>query len=389
METDATPHPMPAPSDTLGGRAGGHLQLVVDRVPAPGPDDGCERPATAPVELEPDPSEAWSQEHILGLLDAFHSSDWGACLSPNAAGAINGVLLTSGLHAFRGVAGLPFLADCLRADVLDRALVEQTTEVQRMVPTALRQFVRFVDRLGTGTLSEITLAKLEYIDRVEPAWQEAVTGHARRARVDELRLVDQLHELAADVGATLLTDPGLLIGDAEVLFDSIWTDALPDEPVQLHGLDADTALRVLEVGGWTDHFFRNQTQEELRSAARRLLERVARTSPMALRRARAQSIAAGLCYAVIHGNVSWIAPRDWLGTSHLARQLGVDASGIPARARALLAATGVDQPLVAPVTSGKVRRLRLGDPAMLVTSRRQDIVLHAGSIIRQLTDAGM
>ncbi len=402
METDASPQPLPAPSAHSAAvppspRSGAHLQLVVDPPTATAPELDAASPtmaataaATAPsaaVVIEPDPSEPWSPDRILGLLEAFHASAWGACLTPDAAGGVTAVLMTTERHSFRGVAGLPFLAECLRADGLEGPLGERTTAVLREVPVGLRQFVRFVDRLGAGTLSEITLAKLEYLDRVEPAWQAAVTRHEHARRIDELGLVDQLHELAADVGATLLTDHDLLAGDAEVLFDSIWTERLPDEAVQLHGLDADTAVRVLEISGWCDHYFRSETQVELRNAARRLLERVAQARPAALRRARAQSIAAGLCYAVIHGNVEWLAPRDWLRTACIARQLGVDSSGIPARALALLSAAGVDQPRTAVTTQGGVRRLRLGDPSMLITARRHDIVLHAGWILRQIAAA--
>ena len=262
METDASSHrPLPpttAPADGAAVRTGSHLQLVAGtrdpETETVASGAGATAPARVEIEVEPDPADVWSADRIHGLLEAFHSSPWGACLSQDQIGAIHGLLLTRDIHSFRGVAALPFLADCLRHDVLDRAFPNRTIGVRRAVPTALRQWVRFVDRLGSGTLSEITLAKLEYIDRVEPAWQDAVTRHEHAQRINRPRLIEILHQLAAEVGVSLSTDDDLVVAEALEMAARLSLEPLvEDEPLDLTGLDPDTALRLLDISERSDH----------------------------------------------------------------------------------------------------------------------------------------
>ena len=387
METDdATTHPK-GPGATAGGPT---LHLV------PGPPDSESRDdhvgaddasvVTATADLD-DPAAPWSVDRVEGLLDAFFDSPWGECLPSAARLALREVLTGPDTHPFRGSTGLPFLADCLRPATREHHDALSTGEL-RALPVGLRQWVRFTDRLGNGVAPTATLTKLEYIDRHEPAWQEAVARLDRRRRFDQPGLVVRLRELAADVGAELPAEVPLLLDEAMELVDDLSVDRLPDEPLQLADLDPDTALRVLEIGDHCDHFFRSALHVELRTAARRLLVVVARCQPQALRRPTARSLAGGIAYAVIRGNVSRIERFDWLGTSSIANQLGISASGIPTRARALLAAADIEQPAIDEGIPARLRRpsLRLGDPNLLTAARRVDIVHHADTAIGRLVE---
>ena len=172
------------------------------------------------------------------------------------------------------------------------------------------------------------------------------------------------------------------------LVDDLSVDRLPPEPLQLADLDPDTALRVLEIGDHCDHFFRLAPHVELRTAARRLLVVVARRRPEALRRPAARSLAGGIAYAVIRGNVSRIERFDWLSTSSIAHQLDISASGIPGRGRALLDAAGITQPAVDEEIPARLRRttLRLGDRNLLTSLRRMEFIHHAETVIDRLIE---
>ena len=404
--TDARPRP--------GDGRPHHLNLVTDQSgtetetetdpPGTGTDQpGTEQRAAAtarPSEAGPvgpvlspeeaDPADPWPIERIDALLAAFRRSPWGACLTPVADDGLEAVLATPGIHAFRGAAGLPFLADCLRPATVEQHHHDLGVPLLRAVPAGLRRWVRFLDRLGDGVAPSATLTKLEYIDRLEPAWQEAVTRLDRRRRFDRPGLVSRLRELAADVGRPLPCDVDPAAAGAAEAFAAVSLLPLPDEPLQLAGLDPDTALRVLDIGDRCDHFFRLVQLIELRTAARRLLVTVAHRRPEALTRPSARNLAAAVCYAVIHGNVTRFHRYDWLGTASIAEELGASSSGIPARARALLAAAGVEQPPVDDDLPPSMRRklLRLGDPGLLVEWRRQQIVQHAEHLLHRLDDSG-
>lgn len=337
-----------------------------------------------------DPAEPWSRERIKGLLDTFRETPWGTPLPIIARRALDEVLLGTDTHRFSGAAGLPFLAACLDTSTMDALYPQLGVDVLAAVPAGLRRFVRFADRLGTGVAPSATLTKLEYIDHLEPAWQTAVAAHDRRRRVNRPRLEAYLRELALDIGHELPENLDDQMIDAMETFALLPTTALPDEALQLVGLDPDTALRVLDIGARCDHFFRVAKSPELRTAARRFLVIIARTNPNALRRPTARSLAAGICYVVIHGNYSKFRRYDWFGTASIAHQLGVSGSGIPARARSLLAEVGIEQPVPDPDVAKSLRRklLRLQHPELLVSARRRTVVDEADWIISRLIDSG-
>ncbi len=324
---------------------------------------------------------------MWALLTALADSAWGAGLTAAARMGLDAILLPPAAHSFQGTAGMPFLADCLSPSSLegddDRPVV-----ALEAVPSGLRALVRFVDRLGTGVDPAATIAKLEYIDQVEPAWQAAVAHHDRRRRSLRPRLLHLLSELAADVGhhEEIHDDEGI-VRVSNVLW-ALSVEPLPDEPLQLEGLDPDAAVRVLEIGDRCDAFFRHQTFVELRTAARRLLVLVARRAPEALTRPSSRSLAAGICYAVIRANVERFPRHGWLQTVSISDVLGVSASGIPARARTLLAAAGIDQPPVDEHALPGFRRkpLRLSSPDLLISHRRHDIADRAGYVMCRLAD---
>ena len=160
-----------------------------------------------------------------------------------------------------------------------------------------------------------------------------------------------------------------------------------EEDLHLDGLDPDTALIIVQASALCDEVFRFDWCLELRTVARRLLVRLARESPAALRRPAVGSIAAAVTYIAVHAN---LVPRrgGWLSTDNIASLSGTSASGVPARARKLLAELGIEQPAVDKSLPPEVRRrlLRVGTPELLIAQRREGLISRAGYVACRLSD---
>jgi hypothetical protein len=110
----------------------------------------------------------------------FYDSPWGASLPKVARIGLGSVLLPSTApRPFDGYSGVAFLDDVLDVDTIGRFDTGATPALQAL-PSALRAWVRFNRRACASGDAALTLALLEHIDHLEPAWQEAVRDLRQR-----------------------------------------------------------------------------------------------------------------------------------------------------------------------------------------------------------------
>ena len=119
-------------------------------------------------------AEGWSEPRIRAEMAEFYESPWGACLPVVARVGLEAVLLpATAPRPFDGYSGVAFLDDVLDTDTLERHQAISPAALHAL-PTALRAWVRFNRRTAASGDAALTLALLEHVDHLEPAWQAAV-----------------------------------------------------------------------------------------------------------------------------------------------------------------------------------------------------------------------
>ena len=118
----------------------------------------------------------------------FYDSAWGACLPRAARVGLDAVLLpATAPRPFDGYSGVAFLDDVLDVDTIARHHTIAPAALEAL-PAALRAWVRFNRRAGASGDAALTLALLEHVDHLEPAWQTAVRNlRDRRAHPSNLQ----------------------------------------------------------------------------------------------------------------------------------------------------------------------------------------------------------
>jgi uncharacterized protein DUF6398 len=154
-------------------------------------------------------------------------------------------------------------------------------------------------------------------------------------------------------------------GEAALI--SLDSSPLPDEPFDWQRVPDDVHERVAEVLALVDRCCAELLDVELRTAARRLLARVAAANPAIFgRRGRADTAAASICWMAVKANDMFegggLAVKDLMGW------FGVSANTPSQRGKAMLKAIGVDPGDLA--YSG----LDLGSPDYLTGARRARII---------------
>ena len=162
------------------------------------------------------------------------------------------------------------------------------------------------------------------------------------------------------------------VGGAKAL-DNLDTKPLPDEEFVWRNVAEDIRERVGEVLSMCDSCCDEMLDVEYRTACRRLLARVATGNPRVFRRkARADTAAAALCYAVGKANDLFSASGERMRVKDLLGYFGLSQAGVSQRAETLLNAAGIaayDRYGV-----GRYGDMSLASPALLVSSRRRSIV---------------
>lgn len=233
------------------------------------------------------------------------------------------------------------------------------------VPEVLAAVVRYAHH-EKGVSPDSTALTLASIDTYLPDFEELRQDPRLVQMRENVDLIEAM--MAGDM------DPfyreGLLerLGSEQAVRD-LDADPLPDEPLDLTGLDDDVAARLTAISAHIDELVADPPGEafdvEFRTACRRFLTAVARTGPeVILRRAKDLNTAAAVVYVIANENVL-TNPYGPVTSQDLLAHMGVRSS--PAsRAKALQGAVLGEQPEVA--------RDPMGDPGLLVSSHRRRLI---------------
>jgi hypothetical protein len=254
----------------------------------------------------------------------------------------------------------PVAVEILLGDWIPRKIVADVAYLAR-APELLRALIRF-SHAERGIREERTEETLAAVDEWEPDYQEVIRTPrlqgpdallAAMGAVDPAELLDRVQrdDLLAAVGG-------------KRALDGLATAPLPDEPFTWERIPAPVHERVAEVLRLVDEGCAALLDVEYRTAARRLLARLAEAAPHVLGRGRAATTAASICWIVAKANDRFddgdLQVKDLLGF------FGVGANTPSQRGKALLNAIGAEQ--------GLYGQVHLGSTDYLTSAHRRQLV---------------
>jgi Domain of unknown function (DUF6398) len=321
----------------------------------------------------------WSEEDREALTERFLASSYGAALDQPDDRLIVGNLIWYRADYGYGdpLRWSPTAIEILMLDWYPRKIVAGQRSLRRM-PIVLRDFVRFVhDEIGMA--EELTAQALDAIDLYEYEYRETVSRPRRQGPEAILEAVGALDPPDDDLEYDDFLDPDdLKISILDLLADEVGgrdqlaaltPEPLADEPFDWGGLSTDVHDRVNEVLGLCDACCDHHFDAEHRTAVRRLLHDVAVGNPQILRRGKAETAAAALCWMVARANesVGYVGVQ----TQDLMRSFGLNSTP-STRANTMRKAIGLD-----------ATRLHgsLGSPRYLTGALRQSIIAHRDQVL--------
>ncbi|HEY6531416.1 MAG TPA: hypothetical protein VIY72_03875 [Acidimicrobiales bacterium] len=344
----------------------------------------------SPARISPEELEAL----VTAALEAFRWSLAGGFRRQEhddhvLSHALRAVGRCSGSVGYVSPYGLHVVFDC---DPPDDPWVP--TAAWRRLPFLLGAYVRHLHHTDEYRDEVVTLATLDEIDKWVAHWDRAVDEHGRRRSSRRPGWERELDVWAASVGGHDL----LAALDAE---------PLPNEPLDLLAVDPAMVDRAVLVSSHCDRWFDPESElflplpstwsddetrwfvereRERRTAARRLVGRLARSAPTHLGgRARPESIAVAVCWAVEKGSSVRLSRTPSAG--NIARAVGGSPSGARRRAHSMLEALDVTQP-DGFLESSRMRNARpwLGSPDLLDSSFRGALLSRVGLLRCWLAD---
>ena len=323
----------------------------------------------------------WTDDDEQALTERFFASPFGAGLDDADRRGLLASLLWFGTDYGPGdpLRWSPVAVEILLTDWIPRKIVAGAPYLAQ-APDLLRAFIRFshAERGIRGELTEETLAA---VDEWEPEYQAAIRRPRPQGAAallaamgaldpDDLPLPELLEQALDDL---MLDGLRQAVGGAQALA-SLDTAPLPDEPFDWQQVPDDVHERVAEVLALVDRCCTELFDTELRTAARRLLARVAAADPGIFgRRGRTDTAAASICWMAAKAN-------DALGgggptAKDLMGWFGVSVNTPAQRGKAMLRALGVD-----PTDLG-YSGLDLGSPDHLTATRRARIIAARDSLL--------
>ncbi|MEJ1089058.1 DUF6398 domain-containing protein [Microbacterium sp. Mu-80] len=289
-------------------------------------------------------AEATDQE-LDAIVEAFLASEFAAGAAPDIADQVR-TLLNFGPY-YSGTEPLrwsPVVAEMVLVDLIPRKVMADAAYLAG-IPDAMRALVRFA-HAERSVPARYTAETLHAIDEFEPQYRDLIAADQRPGT---LGMVQQVLGASDPFGAgglfeeDISTDEyflrrvALRTGGMPAL-DALDTAALPDEPLTLPPLTRSTAVKIEEVAEIVDgaciDFF---ADAELRTAARRLISRIAEADADVLARGKSTNAAAALCWIIANANDAFAA----VTVKGLTESLGVKSSPQD-RALTMLSALGVD-----------------------------------------------
>jgi hypothetical protein len=315
----------------------------------------------------------WPDDARAALVDRFLTSPFGAGLDDGDSRGLLDDLLWFGTDYGPGdpLRWSPASVEILLADWIPRKIVADVDYLAK-APDLLRAFIRFA-HTERGIRAELTADTLAAVDEEEPEYQRTIRSprpqgpQALLAAIGALDPDDVLamqHELTAELDGLALQSLHRAVGGPEALAH-LDADPLPDEPFDWRQVPDDVRGPVGGVLDLVDRCCDELLDVELRTAARRLLARLAATAPRLLA-GRPDMTAAAACWMVGHANR--VFDRGSPAVKDLMRCVGVGASSPSSRAQPLLRALGVDP------TYWAYESAALGSPDHLTGSMRARII---------------
>ncbi|QDP94872.1 hypothetical protein FOE78_02115 [Microlunatus elymi] len=245
---------------------------------------------------------------------------------------------------------------------------------------ALIRYGHRVRGVSQGLTDDALRAVREITPQFRAEIQRRRTGTAMSARgIAELLAAQGLNQFDFDLGDrfadgsdfhariadSMINNLAIKVGGEELL-EEVDVVALPDEPLSLDGIDETIADRVLEAGQHIDEACNALLEQEMRTAARRILHDVAVNDPTIFsRRGRMDTAAAAICWITLINNCgNPMLHQTQIPIKELRNHFG---GGTPSqRAKPMLEALGL------PPSQGSP--FDLGDLRYLTSSTRREIV---------------
>jgi hypothetical protein len=326
----------------------------------------------------------WSEKQLADLTNDFFASGFAGGLDDEDHRSLLGSILWFATDYGPGdpLRWSPTAVEILLLDWIPRKIVAPP-DYLKQAPDLVRAFVRYC-HAKRGIPRELTTQTLREIDDDEPAYQQAITEPHRHGAEALLERIGALGPLGlGDLGD--LDDPELdldddagyeqhvldalasMVGGADAL-DRLNADPLPDEPFSWEGITDDIRDRVSEVSELADGCCAALFDVELRTAARRLLAKVAATDPQIFRRRSSPATAAAaVCWIVAKANDRLDLYQSG-GTRVKDLMAHFRLTGTPSRrAEVMLRAIGVGYSYYG---------IELGDADLLVAKQRADVIAH-------------
>ena len=321
------------------------------------------------------PRPEWDDDAVAEVQERFFASRFGAGLDDGDHRELLGSLLWFGTDFGPGdpLRWSPSAVEILLVDWIPRKIVADVDYLAK-APALLRAWIRFCHQ-ERGIRSTLTDETLAAVDEFEPEYQETIRSQrpqgpaallaALGLPVDDISdlLVDEDGLPARDAFETIMLEALQRAVGGEKALDRLDTEPLPDEAFDWTGIPDDVHGSVGDVLALMDGCCDALLDEEYRTASRRLLARVAASDPQIFRRrARADTVAAAICWIV--GKANYLFARGDLAVKDLAAHFGLASSTVSQRSKVLLDTLGV--PHGAHVVD-------LGSPRYLVSGRRTQI----------------
>lgn len=246
------------------------------------------------------------------IVDKFLSSSEAAGLGEHAADTVDSLVWFAGFNCGDPLRWSPLKIEQLMADWWHRKVI-QPAEADRAMPTILRAFVGWcAERTGLGPRHRAE--SMAAIDRFEPQFLADIGTPRRNTALDLARAAaglpldddwDTDGWDAEDEGPSLDEILARMVGGHDALA-TLDDRPLPEEPFDDTGIEPDILPAVRTVLALVEAEIATRgvpTPDELTTAARRLVARIARTDPAAWRRrARPESSALAVSYLLYDFN---------------------------------------------------------------------------------------
>lgn len=309
----------------------------------------------------------WSQEEISRIAEDFFASPFGALLDRDDERDLLGSVLWFGTSYATGDPWRwsPVTVELLLAHWFPHKVIAEPSYLAKL-PSVLRAWIRYChDRIGIR--ADLTAETLAAVDRYEPQYLTLILGDRQKAMAglgEALLAAQRLEHLSdEEIHLEYVADE---VGGVDAL-RALDADPLPDDEFEWTGISDEIRPAVRAILDGCDACADALLDVEHRTAMRRFLARAARNDPRLFQRKGSPVRgAAAVAWVVATGNRTIGSHRSPMTGGDLLAHFGITGS-VSDRAQSLLRAAGIDRRL----TYGS---LRLGDPSLLVSRRRRELV---------------